>query len=38
MLDKFLTSENVKVNDEIAVCRHILRTLGTVYWKFRFSF
>jgi hypothetical protein len=28
MLDKFLTVENVKINDEIAGRRHILRTLN----------
>ena len=28
MLDKFLTAENVKINDEIAGRRHILRTLN----------
>ena len=28
MLDKFLTGENVKVNDEIAGRRHNLRTLN----------
>ena len=27
MLDRFLAAENVKVNDEIAGCRHILRIL-----------
>ena len=31
MLDKFLTSENVKVNGEIASRRHILRTLDSVF-------
>jgi hypothetical protein len=31
MLDKVLTGENVKVNGEIAGCRHILRTLDFPY-------
>jgi hypothetical protein len=32
MLDKFLTGENVKVNDKIAGCWHILKTLK-VGWE-----